>query len=768
MSNSDKAVKSSQAKTLYDDLRNRHEGVKESIAPEYADLTFPVTAGAHCFHEGVYYRAKQNIQTSEAWNPAHWETDAIEAELSSLKSAINDNKHTITEQSESANSFSKEELAEYGDDYNIVCDATGYNTVAVALSEDFCPITDPETIGMFSKLSGNTLTINGTTSAETPYYTRVGGNATYEPKCEIKNGDTVTIAVYVEGSITGSSFRDSRLEVQLLDANNGKQYLWVDIANTGLNTATFTANRDVANINVYIRLYSGYTFNNVKVTWCGINSANGFNSVPVVDNVVRYTKEQVGNNGFSIFPPDAYVKNVANLKNYVDTHIPSDMLTDADLVYLSPEMYGAVGDGIADDSTAVQACIDDAISNHKVVRGFGRYKILSGLTIDGTQTDIFLNEITYTGTSTAVTLAGTRNRFKFNTIYAQSTGANCIGVVNSSQENIDTQRLVIDGIALYANNYAISIDPSNNGYILYVVAHIKSIHSATSDAIHTTGYPGEIAVYDAYFACVNGWAFNGYSIKLYNCTIEGNCYGAVYAHMCLISGGRFRELMDTLMPANPKHDVCSGLIYKFKSVSPSTYTGTAATVSITIPDNVFYDAIDLSEFSDIVLPHSGDYTFYLGYIGTVDRPIVYGDANYSTGYLVIGEKMILHAGNKICKPCFPLVHTVETADFDMRDSAENHLPYATVFNIDVADCVIKLAPSYCAMGYNDIIISQPDSTKLATVYNNNGDKIFDGATLGVGRYRLTAICDPSADPDRWGTMVYNSGNMDVWTVEKIG
>lgn len=89
MSNSDKAVKSSQAKTLYDDLRNRHEGVKESIAPEYADLTFPVTQGAHCFHEGVYYRAKQNIQTSEAWNPAHWETDAIEAELSSQKSAIN-------------------------------------------------------------------------------------------------------------------------------------------------------------------------------------------------------------------------------------------------------------------------------------------------------------------------------------------------------------------------------------------------------------------------------------------------------------------------------------------------------------------------------------------------------------------------------------------------------------------------------------------------------------------------------------------------------
>lgn len=40
--------------------------------PDYSDMTFPVTKGDKCMHEGTYYTAKQAIPTSEDWDPDHW------------------------------------------------------------------------------------------------------------------------------------------------------------------------------------------------------------------------------------------------------------------------------------------------------------------------------------------------------------------------------------------------------------------------------------------------------------------------------------------------------------------------------------------------------------------------------------------------------------------------------------------------------------------------------------------------------------------------
>ena len=43
-----------------------------TIAPSYSDLTFPVSAGQKCYHEGSLYSANQEISTSESWTAAHW------------------------------------------------------------------------------------------------------------------------------------------------------------------------------------------------------------------------------------------------------------------------------------------------------------------------------------------------------------------------------------------------------------------------------------------------------------------------------------------------------------------------------------------------------------------------------------------------------------------------------------------------------------------------------------------------------------------------
>lgn len=60
----------------------------ESLAPDYANITFPVTAGKYCTYNGTLYIAKVDIATTESFTAAHWQSTNIGDNLSALKSAI--------------------------------------------------------------------------------------------------------------------------------------------------------------------------------------------------------------------------------------------------------------------------------------------------------------------------------------------------------------------------------------------------------------------------------------------------------------------------------------------------------------------------------------------------------------------------------------------------------------------------------------------------------------------------------------------------------
>ncbi len=51
------------------------------IAPDYSELTFPVSAGQLCTYDLKLYKAKQAIQTSENWTSAHWDETTVEDEI---------------------------------------------------------------------------------------------------------------------------------------------------------------------------------------------------------------------------------------------------------------------------------------------------------------------------------------------------------------------------------------------------------------------------------------------------------------------------------------------------------------------------------------------------------------------------------------------------------------------------------------------------------------------------------------------------------------
>ena len=64
---------------------------RAAIAPNYADLTFPVKKGTFCWYSGTLYTAKQDIDTSESWTASHWVSSPLANELAGrvgdLKSA---------------------------------------------------------------------------------------------------------------------------------------------------------------------------------------------------------------------------------------------------------------------------------------------------------------------------------------------------------------------------------------------------------------------------------------------------------------------------------------------------------------------------------------------------------------------------------------------------------------------------------------------------------------------------------------------------------
>lgn len=60
------------------------------LAPDYANLTFPVAQGTLCSRNGRLYGAKQEIAASEAWTSAHWKAVTVAEVIEGHAGAVSD------------------------------------------------------------------------------------------------------------------------------------------------------------------------------------------------------------------------------------------------------------------------------------------------------------------------------------------------------------------------------------------------------------------------------------------------------------------------------------------------------------------------------------------------------------------------------------------------------------------------------------------------------------------------------------------------------
>ena len=75
--------------------RDGTDATPDLITKDYANLTFPVAEGTYCYHSGLLYYAKQDIQTSEAWTAAHWQQTTVEEQQRLRRQYIDEFKENL-------------------------------------------------------------------------------------------------------------------------------------------------------------------------------------------------------------------------------------------------------------------------------------------------------------------------------------------------------------------------------------------------------------------------------------------------------------------------------------------------------------------------------------------------------------------------------------------------------------------------------------------------------------------------------------------------
>lgn len=143
-----------------------------------------------------------------------------------------------------------------------------------------------------------------------------------------------------------------------------------------------------------------------------------------------------------------------------------NVFATSESVAITPEMYGAVGDGETDDTDAIQACID-AARNSVIVFGDGMYKVTKTIKIPSYYNNItiLLGLIVYKGTSGTDTPVFHVSReygaeLGYNT-YDYSVGGVCIigGSINCNR---------LAGVGIRNNSYRTRIiGTSINRYLTY-------------------------------------------------------------------------------------------------------------------------------------------------------------------------------------------------------------------------------------------------------------------------------------------------------------
>lgn len=709
------------------------------------------------------YVLDRTLLLSNAAAPADLVGD-LKNQINGLEDAVDGKAPAITNTLESAYIFT-DVPSEVTIDY--IYSATAFGNARYANNRNYVPVTTLDTTknDLHISVVDRTIVVDGTASASSSIYVISFSTldvpipvGSYKFRFEVNKGSSAI--TYAQNIIVRAQYSDGT-EGNLFTQSVKDTDVVVDV----------TTAKVINKIRVEFYFTSKNTYSNHRI-WLGMYPADTtFVDVgePVIDG--SSVSAKISNITSPFIVDTVQHKSdctyVVDTKTYVDNNIPDDVVTESDLVYVSPEMFGAIGDGVTDDINAWDLCVAEAIANDIPIRAYGNYKITSPLVISSPRPKrfgIYCNSLNYTGnTDAAIVYAGYNG---FIDIKYISSGAK--GIIITKNSTADTTQFNSFRIGyIYSQDDGLYITTNTSGVIAYNEFRINYINCVSGNGIVCDG--SEIAennFYNTYMRVPSGWAIYHPRGNFYNIAMESDCLNGIYVSDgdgAAFDNCRHIELIDKyIRRLAGDSSVTGGTLIKFVGI-PYRFRYTNRVF-------IYYGAIDVSEMTTaseasvlIDLLHST-------WVKIIDAPIVVGSSGIQNGYSFLGRQMYIQAGKKICVPLYESEYTITDTDFDMRDAqyeANNAKPYPTRMVIGVADCVIHLPTSYCCEGYSRFVVDQSDSSKLCTIYSAYDDTtpIFNGATLGAGVYELKAYAD-FANSSAGGRAVYDTTN-DKWTVRKL-
>ena len=468
------------------------------------------------------------------------------------------------------------------------------------------------------------------------------------------------------------------------------------------------------------------------------------------------TKEGVTSTSFSTMPYESSLSYEVTLNEYI-----SNFAGGGTVSYLTPEDFGAVGDGSADDSEAIALCLEQANISKQTVLMAGKYYVTMPIDIKASGLNILANDIVYDRTDTAIKISGQNNTLKIHSINSGGVG------IGYRADN---------GKAVFYNDVDINtINAVSHGIIFY--NGLKGIYQNTVrfNRIKAGGTGcygiGIIDIEgDSYINTNNfyGGHISDCEWAVYKVGTNSKFYG-IHAEL-RVEGGFYIEQGAVIFYPKIAESQRDGALPIFKFEDPRH----SAIHSI---DGIQINEIDLSEAPKTVTAESGDiFPIMESLCGVIYAPIVASNINvaenrkescvYTTKSYLWGRHLIMTPDRQYRK-----VVTTETLDTRLIGKETTHeeirelcgLP--TKFVVDNINTEIYLHASYCTLGFNEFEVEQTNGF-TCKVYDFYGTLIFDGTNTGDGIYKFKVYKDSETAKDMFGSNGCDFSKQ-CWNIEKL-